>query len=635
MTRVALIRLMLRMSVAAIASLVLCDASVANCRYDPFEFFPDRNRGAEVPLDVENTSFCSHRFVEGAGYHFTSVKVELTPAHGKLEQRGDANFVFMPAPGFIGKDPYGFKICATKAGKSGCSSLRFDATVAASTARGCGEGLLEQVIAACTLVIDKVPGDKSERFRALVDRGLAFFRANDLDRALEDTSAALALKTDNPIALNNRGQIHQHRKELDLAIADFDKAIAADPGAYAAYANRSIAFRLKGDFARALADAERCVDLAPKFAGGYMARGLAHDKLGKEDLVLPDLSKAVELAPDYIEAHAVRAMHLLATGDFSGAARDDDAVLKADPADVAALVRRGVALMEQGDFDRAVFNFDQALKLSPAAAGIHINRGFAHFGAGDFDAAAVDFRYWAVAKPDHPFAALWLYLAQARVGKAGAPPLVASSARDWPAPVLDYLAGKATRAQLDADARAADDICGAAFYAGEKALIDKHPDEVAREIRQALEICHGPLLERAGALGEAARLNVSAGSENEQACRCCPCLPAGDPRGLDFCPRGNRRARALQAGESRDGQGPAVLAAARRESHRRGTAAILFRARFSLPNEGRFHHPERCCGRLRPYGGWVDVRHVLKIQLRHGLGPVVAAEGDGDDGTIL
>jgi tetratricopeptide (TPR) repeat protein len=389
--------------------------------------------------------------------------------------------------------------------------LRFDATIAASTARGCGEGLLEQVIAACTLVIDKVPGDESERFRALIDRGLAFFRANDLDRALEDSSAALALKPDDPIALNNRGQIHQHRKELDLAIADFDKAVAANPGAYATYANRSIAFRLKGDFIRALADAERCVELAPKFGGCYMARGLAREKLGEAERVLPDLSKAVELSPADVEAHAVRAVHLLATGDFSGAARDDDAVLKANPADVAALVRRGVAMMEQGDFVRAVFNFDQALKLAPAETGIHINRGFAHFGAGDFVAATADFQDWALAKPNHPYAALWLYLAQARAGKVVFPPFVAAATGDWPASVLNYLAGKATRAQLDADARAADEPCAAAFYAGEKALIDKRPDEAGREIRQALETCHGPLLERAGALGEARRLSLLAG----------------------------------------------------------------------------------------------------------------------------
>jgi tetratricopeptide (TPR) repeat protein len=504
--------MLLRMALAAIASLVLCKASVANCRYDPFDFFPDRNRGANVALAVENTGFCRHHFEEGPGYRFTSVKADLAPAHGKLERQGDAAFVYTPAPGFTGKDAYGFKICATKAGKSGCSSLRFDATVDALEAGGCGEGTPEQMIAACTQVIDKASADNAERLRALRSRGVALFRARDLDHALADLSAALAIDSTDYVSLNNRGLIHQWRKELDSAVADFDKAVGANPGAYASYANRSNAYRLKGDFARALADAERCVELAPKFGGCYKARGLAREKLGKTDSVLPDLSKAVELAPDDAEARAVRAPHLLARGDFRGAASDYDAALKANPEDGAIVVGHGVALMELGDFAGAIGDFDRALKLAPAA-GIHVNRGFAHFGDGDFAAAAVDFQDWAAAKPDHPYASLWLYLALARAGKTDAPPPAAAVIKVWPAPVLDYFAGKATLTQLDADARDGgdDQFCEAAFYAGEKALIDSHADEAAREMKQALETCRGPSLERAAALGETRRLAVSAG----------------------------------------------------------------------------------------------------------------------------
>jgi len=161
--------------------------------------------------------------------------------------------------------------------------------------------------------------------------------------------------------------------------------------------------------------------------------------------------------------------------------------------------------MQQGNFAKAVDDFDMGLKIAPKEVGIHVNRGFAHLGAGDYSKAAADFQLWATAKPDHPYAALWLHLAQARAGEAPAP-LAPAATKDWPAPVMDYFAGKLTRAQLDAEARDAGQRCDVAFYAGEKGLIDARPEDAARDIAQALKICEGPTLERAAALGEDRRL---------------------------------------------------------------------------------------------------------------------------------
>jgi Flp pilus assembly protein TadD len=269
---------------------------------------------------------------------------------------------------------------------------------------------------------------------------------------------------------------------------------------------------MKGDFVRALADAERCAEVSPKFGGCYKARGLARDRLGEAaGSVLADLSKAVELEPDNAESHAVRAAHLLAHGDYAGASRDEDAILKANPDDVSARVGRGAALMQQGNFVGALADFDRALRLAPTAVGIHVNMGFARFGDGDFAGAGADFKIAAEASPDYPsYIALWLYIAQARAGKTDTSPPAPGAANDWPAPVIAFLAGKTTRAQLDAQAHGADQLCEAAFYAGEQALIASRNDDAAREMKQALATCHGTLLERAAALGEGRRLNVSA-----------------------------------------------------------------------------------------------------------------------------
>ncbi len=121
---------MIKTSFLAIPALVvLASPARADCKYPTFDFFPEKNGGLVVDMKVTDGAPCTHNFAEGPGYKFTSVGIDRMPEHGALKREGGNRFVYHPATGYTGKDFYGVKVCATKGGAKGCSTIYYVATI--------------------------------------------------------------------------------------------------------------------------------------------------------------------------------------------------------------------------------------------------------------------------------------------------------------------------------------------------------------------------------------------------------------------------------------------------------------------------------------------------------------------------
>lgn len=130
-----------------------------------------------------------------------------------------------------------------------------------------------------------------------------------ISRAIDAYTAAFALRPDWENIRYNRGTALLGRAllsideaaDLDAAIADLSAVVALLPDNPAPLINRGIAYYQRngdGDVAAAIADFDAAVALAPDNVLAYYHRGLARLRAADDETWLADMQKAAELAPD-------------------------------------------------------------------------------------------------------------------------------------------------------------------------------------------------------------------------------------------------------------------------------------------------------------------------------------------------
>jgi lipoprotein NlpI len=167
-------------------------------------------------------------------------------------------------------------------------------------------------------------------------------------------------------ALTRRATAYHSTGDLDRAIADLDAALALRPDSIDVYRQRS-SYRLeKGETSGGIADLSYALTLQPDFIPGYVDRAWA--RLAADDAggALGDFSKAIGIQPDQPRLHLFRGVVAYAAGDDRQAAADFSAVIQATPqAPYAvlwlALTQKRHAVNDDGALDSglAVLNLEQ------------------------------------------------------------------------------------------------------------------------------------------------------------------------------------------------------------------------------------------------------------------------------------
>src|SRR5262249_48969062 len=98
----------------------------------------------------------------------------------------------------------------------------------------------------------------------------------------------------NAQAYLDRGAAYARKDDNDRAIADFNRAIQLDPKNAQAYIQRGGTYSVKGDEDRAIADYNQAIKLDPQNARAYVALGTSYGSRGDTDRAIAAFNKAMQ-----------------------------------------------------------------------------------------------------------------------------------------------------------------------------------------------------------------------------------------------------------------------------------------------------------------------------------------------------
>ncbi|MGD0730436.1 MAG: tetratricopeptide repeat protein [Terracidiphilus sp.] len=368
------------------------------------------------------------------------------------------------------------------------------------------------------------------------NRGTAYEKKRDYDRAIQDFNEAIRLNPNYAVAYLNRGVGRYDKGDFDNAIQDFNELISLIPNDASTYQshgpapNKASAYYYLGnayesrgladdnkydyghavpDYNEAIQDYTEAIQLNPGYTLAYYGRARAHDSRGIEhddrddyDRAIQDYNEAIRLSPKDAGAYRYRGSAYNCEGDYDRAIQDFNEAIRLNPKDAGAYLSRGAAYLHKGDYGRAIQDFNEAIRLNPKDAGAYGARGDTYLFQFNQAAAISDFES-AVSGASSPrvavSSALMLHVAMKRQGRDDSRQLAQVAATTdlskWPGPVLKLDMGKMTAGEVLAVAADPGDdrrkwhVCQANYFTGEDALFHNQRATALARLKAARDGC--------------------------------------------------------------------------------------------------------------------------------------------------
>ena len=142
-------------------------------------------------------------------------------------------------------------------------------------------------------------------YRYYNDRGVAYKRTGDLEKALSDYTKALEIKPDYTHALNNRGMLYVQQGRHDKAIQDFEAALKLGELQGKVHTNLGIAHARQGDHKSAIKEFESAVSFQPLDYRSFLFMAESLEQLGDREKALKMYELALGLSVDRATTDAV------------------------------------------------------------------------------------------------------------------------------------------------------------------------------------------------------------------------------------------------------------------------------------------------------------------------------------------
>jgi len=128
------------------------------------------------------------------------------------------------------------------------------------------KGRIGRAIDQLSAALVKAQGNQDLQSEIFLNRGAAYQKNMESDKALDDYSKAIAFDADNPNVYIYRGTLYFANEDYTLAIEDFEKVILLDPNNPFAYYNLGMAYLKLEDSQKACKNFHKGCELGNKNA---------------------------------------------------------------------------------------------------------------------------------------------------------------------------------------------------------------------------------------------------------------------------------------------------------------------------------------------------------------------------------
>jgi tetratricopeptide (TPR) repeat protein len=147
--------------------------------------------------------------------------------------------------------------------------------------------------------------------------------------AIASIDRLIAMRPNSAMDYNNRGLMYFRNNQINEALADLSLALQIDPKLDSAYNNRANCYAAKGELVEAISDYDVALDLNPANIRAWINQGITFRELGMYDLAIENFEIALVVGnslPERIYAERGRTYHL--RGDWNCAVADYQFSLK-------------------------------------------------------------------------------------------------------------------------------------------------------------------------------------------------------------------------------------------------------------------------------------------------------------------
>jgi len=145
---------------------------------------------------------------------------------------------------------------------------------------------------------------KANTIKDKFDDGRYELMNGNFEKSIELFSAALKSDPNHKLALLSRGSAFLKLNNVREAIEDFNRALALDPDYAKAYHLRAIAKEKDNRDESALDDLSKAIDIDPEYSAAFYSRATLLTKMKREDEALEDIEMVQHLTNKNIESFA-------------------------------------------------------------------------------------------------------------------------------------------------------------------------------------------------------------------------------------------------------------------------------------------------------------------------------------------